>query len=55
MEPPKRRYRLILDFKAQFPEKLYDVCNDGVLVHWNPNGSVSVQDEDEFEEKVMIW
>ncbi|WAR21045.1 hypothetical protein MAR_015019 [Mya arenaria] len=38
---PKRRYRLIMDFKANFPEKLYDVCNDGALVHWNPNGSLS--------------
>ncbi|KAH3717042.1 uncharacterized protein LOC127856370 [Dreissena polymorpha] len=50
---PKRRYRLILDFKCQFPEKLYDVCNDGYLVHWNRNGSVSVRDETTFENSVM--
>lgn len=52
---PKRRYRLILDFKCQFPEKLYDVANDGHLVHWNRNGSVSVTSEEEFEQNVMDW
>lgn len=52
-EAPRRRYRFILDFKCQFPEKLYDVANDGYLVHWNRNGSVSVTSEEEFEEKVM--
>lgn len=54
-EVPKRRYRLILDFKSQFPEKLYEVANDGALIKWNRNGSVSVPDTEAFEENVMKW
>ena len=52
---PKKRIRLILDFKSQFPEKLYDVANDGHLVHWNRNGSVTLTCEDDFEQNVMQW
>jgi hypothetical protein len=54
-EAPKKRYRLIVDFKSQFPEKLYDVVNDGALIKWNRNGSISVTSEEEFENNVMKW
>ena len=54
-EAPKKRFRLIVDFKSQFPEKLYDVANDGALIKWNRNGSVSVTSEQEFENNVMKW
>ena len=50
---PRKSYRLIVDFKSQFPEKLYDVVNDGYLIHWNRNGSISVNSEEEFENSVM--
>lgn len=52
-ENAKKRIRLIFNPKDQFPSKLYDVCNDGYLIRWNRNGSVSVPDEDAFEANVM--
>ena len=52
-ENTKKRIRLIFNPKDHFPAKLYDVCNDGYLVKWNRNGSVSVIDEAEFEAHVM--
>ncbi|KAK3582766.1 hypothetical protein CHS0354_015293 [Potamilus streckersoni] len=49
------RLRLSMDPKERFPEKLYDVVNDGVLVCWNSNGSVSLcVDEEVFEKNVQI-
>ncbi|KAL4231477.1 hypothetical protein ACF0H5_009054 [Mactra antiquata] len=47
--------RLILDYKDQFPQKLYDVVCDGGLFRWNRNGSVSVLDEESFVNNVMKW
>ena len=52
-ENTKRRIRLIFNPKDGFPSKLYDVCNDGYLIKWNRNGSVSVTDEADFEAQVM--
>ena len=49
----KKRIRLIFNPKDHFPAKLYDVCNDGHLVKWNRNGSISVIDEEAFEKQVM--
>lgn len=38
----------------QFPEKLYDVANDGYLVRWNGCGTaIQVDDPDKFENEVM--
>ncbi|KAL3864638.1 hypothetical protein ACJMK2_006303 [Sinanodonta woodiana] len=49
------RLRLSMDPKERFPEKLYDVVNDGILVCWNHNGSVSLcVDEKVFEKNVKI-
>lgn len=52
---PNRRFRVILDLKCQFPEKLYDVANDCMLIKWNRNESVSVISEEEFVKNVMKW
>ena len=52
-ERTKKRIRLIFNPKDQFPSKLYDVCNDGYLMRWNRNGSVSVPNEEAFETEVM--
>ena len=52
-ESARRRIRLIFNPKDQFPSKLYDVCNDGYLMRWNRNGSVSVPNEAAFEAEVM--
>ena len=52
-ENARKRIRLIFNPKDQFPSKLYDVCNDGYLIRWNRNGSVSVPNESAFEAEVM--
>lgn len=48
------RVRLRMNQKDPFPEKLYDVANDGYLVKWNGCGTgVQVEDADLFENEVM--
>lgn len=48
------RVRLSFDSKDPFPEKLYDVANNGYLVKWNGCGTaVQVDDPDLFEKEVM--
>ncbi|KAK3100314.1 hypothetical protein FSP39_018068 [Pinctada imbricata] len=47
------RLRLSMDPKDRFPEKLYDVANDGYLVSWNGPGTAVCANEEEFEENVM--
>ena len=47
------RIRLSLDPKERFPEKLYDVANDGYLVSWNGTGTSVTVSEEGFEDKVM--
>lgn len=47
------RIRLSMDPKERFPEKLYDVANDGYLVSWNGCGDGVIVNEEEFENKVM--
>jgi hypothetical protein len=42
-----------MDPKERFPEKVYDVANDGYLVSWNGCGDGVVVNEKEFERKVM--
>lgn len=48
------RLRLSFNSKDPFPEKLYDVANNGYLVKWNGCGTaVQVDDPDLFEKEVM--
>jgi hypothetical protein len=49
-EKKNTRVKLRFNPKDQFPEKLYDVANDGYLVKWNGCGTgVQVDDPDLFE------
>lgn len=49
----KPRLRLRCDPKERFPEKVYDVANDGYLIEWNGAGTAVVVNEPEFEENIM--
>lgn len=49
----KLHIRLRMDPKERFPEKVYDVANDGYLISWNGCGDGVVVNENEFERKVM--
>lgn len=53
-EKKNTRVKLRFNPKDPFPEKLYDVANDGYLVKWNGCGTgVQVADPDLFENVVM--
>lgn len=51
MEKP--RLRLSMDPKERWPDKLYDVANDGYLLKWNPTGNSVIVEEAGFADKVM--
>lgn len=48
-----KRLRLIIDTTDLFPEKVYDIANDGHLIQWNGTGTAITVSDIEFEANVM--